>query len=82
MTFAKLCEHGKVEAHNYWIGGWESYEYCPGGSVVAWEQVWFCHYPEFDDRGCTVDHDIRATRQPRKHTDCGWRILLAAEVSV
>lgn len=36
------------------------------------ETRWLCGYPEFGDDACMVDHDPVSTRQPRKHTTCGW----------
>ena len=42
---------------------------------------WLCQYPEFNDEGCVVAHNPKLTRQPRKHSECGWFITVALGVT-
>ena len=42
---------------------------------------WLCQYPEFNDEGCVVAHNPKLTRQPRKHSECGWFITIALGVT-
>lgn len=51
--------------------------------VVEWlaarqdvERDWVCYYPEFDDPECRVGGDVGKTRQPRKHRQCGERLMV------
>ena len=40
------------------------------------ERTWICHYPEFNDTVCMVDHKPAEASIPRKHTDCGWYLII------
>ncbi len=47
--------------------------------ALGGERKWLCDYPEFNDEACVVDHDPSVTRMPRKHTDCGYALVVPLE---
>ena len=50
--------------------------------VANGTKEWLCQYPEFNDEACVVDHDPTQTRQPRKHSECGWFITIPAALGI
>ena len=50
--------------------------------VANGTKEWLCQYPEFNDEACVVDYDPTQTRQPRKHSECGWFITIPAALGV
>ncbi len=44
--------------------------------VANGTKEWLCQYPEFNDEACVVLHKPEHTRQPRKHSECGWFITI------
>ena len=79
-----VSEHDtRPEGGEYTIGTFMTEEWATRvadalNHIEEGETIWICEYPEFNDPACQFgisDPDPTKTRMPRKHSECGWRLV-------
>ena len=61
----------QLVGHIAWDRIWKA-----ANQILDADREWICHYPEFNDTACLVEHRPKHTAMPRKHLDCGWYLLV------